>query len=82
MPQMFYDVISALYQNVTMGPGRRIIPGVTMEDLMAEHACSSFTIKNDNDCEVCNPVHSLRGISKYYSMSHLLYYLYSRLVQV
>ena len=55
MPQMFYDVISALHQNVTMGPRRLIIPGVTM----AEHAyaCSSFSIKNDNGCEVCNPVH-------------------------
>ena len=62
-PQMFYNVISVLHQNVTMGPGRRIIPGVTM----AEHTCSSFFIKNDNGSEVCSPVNSLRGISEYYS---------------
>ena len=52
MPQMFYNVISALHQNITVGPGRRIIPGVTM----AEHACSSFSITNDNGSEVCSPV--------------------------
>ena len=78
MPQMFYDIISVLHQNVTVGPRRRLIPGVTME----EHACSSFSIINDNGSEVCSSVHSsLRGISKYYSMSHSLYYLCSRLVQ-
>ena len=44
---MFYDVISSLHRNVTVGPGRHIIPGVTME----EHACSSFFIKNDNGSE-------------------------------
>ena len=76
-PQMFYDVISALHRNVTMGHGRRITLGVTM----AEHACSSFFIENDNGSEVCKPVNSLRGISEYYSMSHSLYYLYIRLVQ-
>ena len=75
-PQMFY-VISALHRNVTVGPGRRIIPGGTM----AEHACSSFSIKNDRDSEVRSPVHSLRGISEYYSMSLLLYCLCSYLVQ-
>ena len=77
MPQIFYDIVSALHQNVTVGPGRRLIPGVTM----AEHACFSFPIKNDNGSEVCSPVHSLRGISEYNSMSHSLYYLCSRLVQ-
>ena len=77
MPQMFYDVISALHLNVTVGPGRCVIPGVTM----AEHACSSFFIENDNDSEVCSPVNSLRRISKYYSMSHSLYYLRIHLVQ-
>ena len=55
---MFQYVISAMHQNVTMGPGRRIIPGVTM----AEHMCSSFFIKNDNSYDVCSPVNSLRGI--------------------
>ena len=76
MPQKFY-VISALHLNATVGPGRRIIPGVTM----AEHACSSFSIKNDNGSEVCSPVNSLKGISEYYSMSQSLYYLHIRLVQ-
>ena len=38
MPQMFYDVISALNQNVTVGAGRHVIPGV----IMGEHACSSI----------------------------------------
>ena len=71
MPQMFYDIIPTLHQNVTVGPRRRIITGVTM----AEHVCSSFSIKNDNGSEVCSPVNSLRGISEYYSMSQLLYYL-------
>ena len=70
-PQMFYDVISALHRNVTVGPGRHIIRGVAM----GEHACSSFSIENDNGSEVCSPVNSLRGISEYYSMSHSLYYL-------
>ena len=74
---MFYDVISVLHQNVTVGPGKRIIPGVTM----AEHACSSFFIENDNGSEVCSPANSLKGISEYYSMSHSLYYLRIRLVQ-
>ena len=74
---MLYDVISALHRNITVGPGRHIIPGVTM----AEHLCSSFSIENDNGSEVCNPVNSLRGISKYYSISQLLYYLSIRLVQ-
>ena len=77
MPQTFYDIISALHLNITVGPGRRVIPGVTM----AEHACSSFFIENDNGSEVCSPVNSLRGISEYYSMSHSLYYLRIRLVQ-
>ena len=62
---MFYYVISAMHQNVTVGPGRRIIPGVTV----AEHVCSIFSIKNDNGSEVCSPVNSLRRISEYYSMS-------------
>ena len=75
-PQMLYNVISTLHQNITMGPGRSIIPGVTM----AEHACSSFSIENDNGSEVCSPVNSLRGISEYYSMSASLYYLSIRLV--
>ena len=77
MPQKFYDVISALHRNVTVGPGRRIIPGVTM----GEHACSSFFIKNDNGSEVCSPVNSLRGISECYCMSQSLYYLHIPLVQ-
>ena len=72
-PQMFYDVISALHQNVTMGPGRRITVGATM----AEHACSSFFIENDNGSEVCKPVNSLRGISEYYSVTLALLSLYS-----
>ena len=55
-PQMLYYVISALHRNVMVGPGRRIIPGVTM----AEHACSSFSIENDNGSKVCSPVNSLR----------------------
>ena len=76
MPQMFYEVISALRRNVTVGPRRRIIPGVTM----AEHACSSFSIKYVNCSEVCSPVNSLKGISEYYSMSHSLYYLHICLV--
>ena len=54
--QMFSYVISALHQNVTVGPGRRIIPGVTM----AEHVSSSFSIENDNGSEVCSPINSLR----------------------
>ena len=66
---MLYEVISVLDLNVTVGPGRRIIPGVTM----GEHACSSFSVENDNSSGVCNPVNSLRGISEYYSMSHSLY---------
>ena len=53
MPRTLYDVISALHQNVTVGPGRHIIPGVTM-------ASSSFSIENDNGSEVCSPVNSLR----------------------
>ena len=66
---MYYDIISALHQKVTVDPGRRIIPSATK----AEHVCSSFSIKNDNSSEVCSPVNSLRGINKYYSMSHSLY---------
>ena len=77
MPQMFYDIISALHQNITVGPGRRFIPGVTM----GEHACSSFFIKNNNGAEVCSPVNSLRRISEYYFMSHSLCYLLIHLVQ-
>ena len=77
MLEMFQYVISAMHQNVTMGPGRRIIPGVTM----AEHMCSSFFIKNDNSYDVYSPVNSLRGISEYYSMSQSLYYLCIRRVQ-
>ena len=76
-PKKFYDIISALHQNITVGPRRHIIPGVTM----AEHACFSFSIKNDNGAEVCSPVNSLKGISEYYSMSQSLYYLHIRLVQ-
>ena len=57
--------------------GRRIIPGVTM----GEHACSSFSIKNDNGSGICSPVNSLIGIREYYYMSHSLYYLRIRLVQ-
>ena len=77
MPQIFYDVISALHRNVTVGPKRCIIPGVTM----GEQACSSFFIENNNGSEVCSPVNSHREISEYYSMSHSLYYLRIRLVQ-
>ena len=60
MSQMFYEVIFALHRNVTVGPGRHIIPGVTM----AEHACYSFFIKHDNGSEVCSPVNSFRGINE------------------
>ena len=67
----FYYFISALYRNITVGPGRCIIPCVTM----AEHACSSFLNKNNNDSEICSPVNSFRGISDYYSMPQSLYYL-------
>ena len=74
---MFYDVISVLYRNIIVGPGRCLIPGVTM----VEHACSSFSTENDNGSEVCSSVSSLRGISEYYSMSHSLYYFCSCLVQ-
>ena len=74
---MFYDVISALYRNIIVGPRRHLIPGVTM----AEHACSSFFFENDNGSKICSPINSLRGISKYYSMSLLLYYLFSHLVE-
>ena len=77
IPQKFYHVISALHRKVTVGPGRRIIPGVTK----GEHACSSFSIENDNGFEVCSPVNSLRGISEYYSVSQSLYYLHICLVQ-
>ena len=76
-PQMLYDVISALHLNVTVGPGRRINPGVTI----GEQACSSFSIENDNGSGVCSPGNSLRGISEYYSMSHSLYYLCIRPVK-
>ena len=74
---MFYDVISALHRNVTVGPKRCIIPDITM----GEHACPSFSIENDNGSEVCNPINSLRGISEYYSMPYSLYYLHIHLVQ-
>ena len=74
MQQTVYDVISALHRNVTVGHGRRLIPGVTM----AEHACSSFSIKNDNGSEVCSPVNSLRENQW---ILFLLYYLCSCLVQ-
>ena len=77
MPQKFYNVISTLHRNVTVGPGRCIIPGVTM----GEHTCSSFFIKNDNGSEVCSPVNSLREISECYCMSQSLYYLHIPLVQ-
>ena len=60
-----------------MGPGRRIIPGVSM----AEHVCSSFSIENDNGSEICSPVNSLRGINECYSISHSLYYLCIHLVE-
>ena len=73
---MFYYVMSALHQNVTVDPGRRIIPGVTM----AEHACSSFSIEMTMVLSVCSLVNSLRGVSKYYSTSQLLHYLCIRLV--
>ena len=69
MPQMFYDVIFTLHQNVTVGPRRRIILGVTI----AEHVCFSFSIENDNGSEVCSPAHSFREISEYHSMSLAFY---------
>ena len=75
--QNFYYIISALHRNVNVGPGRCIIPGVTM----AEHACSIFSINNDNDSEICSPVNSFRGISYYYSMPHSLYCLRIGLVK-
>ena len=78
MPQMFYNVISTLHWNITVGPGRCLIPCVTM----VGRACSSFSIEKDNCSEVCSPVSSLRGISEHYSMSHSLYYLCSHLAQV
>ena len=53
---MLYDVISALHRYVTVGPGRCIIPGVTM----AEHVCSSFSIEDDNSSEVFSQVNSLK----------------------
>ena len=81
MPQMFYDVISALHRSVIVGPGRRIIPGVT-NNTVAERVFSSFSIENDHDSEVCSPVISLRRFGEYFSMPLLLYYLCSRLVQV
>ena len=49
---MFYDVISALHRNVTVGPRRHLIPGVTM----AEDAVSSFSIENDKGSEFCSPM--------------------------
>ena len=49
---IFPVIISALHQIVIVGPGRCIIPGVTM----AEQVCSNFTIENDNISEVCSPV--------------------------
>ena len=75
--EMFYYIISALHRNVTVDPGRCIIPGVTM----AEHACSSFSIKNGNDSEICSPVNSFRRIGDYYSMPQSLYYLCIGLVK-
>ena len=65
-------VLQCHFHNVTVGPRRRIIPEATM----AEHACSSLTIKNDNGSEVNSPVdtRSLKVISEHYSVSHLLYY--------
>ena len=77
MFEMFYYMISTLHRNITVCPGRCIIPDVTM----AEHACSSFSIKNDNDSEICCPVNSFKGISDYYSMPQLLYYLRIGLVK-
>ena len=74
---MFYCIISTLHRNVTVGPGRCIIPCVTT----AEHVCTSFSIKNDNDSEIFSPVNSFRGISDYYSMPQSLYYLRTHLVQ-
>ena len=74
MSQMFYDIISALHRNVTMGSEGTLF--------QAEHVCFSFTIKNDSGSEVCTPVGSPRGIGKCYSMSHwLYYYLCIRLAQ-
>ena len=46
-----------------MDAGKCLIPGVTM----AEHAFSSFLIKQDNNSEVCSPVNSTRRNSEYYS---------------
>ena len=76
-PQLFDDVISTLQCNITVGPGRRVIPGVTM----VEHACFSFTIKYDYGFEVYSPVDTLRGIIEYYSVSNSLYYLCIRPAQ-
>ena len=75
--KMFYYIISALHRNINAGPGRCIIPCVTME----EHACSSFSIKNDSDSEICSPVNSFKCISDYYSMPQSLYYIRIGLVQ-
>ena len=75
--QMFYYIIFTLHRIVTVGPGRCIIPGVTM----AKYACSSFSIKNDNDSVICSPANSFRGISDYYSMPQSLYYLRIALVK-
>ena len=62
MPQLPYNIISILQHNVTIGPGRYTILGVTM----AEHVCSSLTIKNKYGSEVCNPINTLKGICTYY----------------
>ena len=75
MPQLLNYFITSFLQHYH-GPWklRCIIPGV----IMAEHACSSFTIENDNVSGVNSPVDSLRVINKYYSVLDLLYYpLYS-----
>ena len=74
---MFYYIICALHRIVTVVPGRCIIPCVTM----AEHVCSSFSIKNDNDSEICSPLNSFKGIRDYYSMPHSLYCLRIGLVK-
>ena len=69
MPQMFYDIISTLHQNVTVGTGRCIIPGVTM----AGHVRFSFTIKKDNGSEVYSPDNI-----KWRELEHWIYLLNNR----
>ena len=47
-----------------VGPGRHIILNITM----AKHACSSFTIENDNGSEVCSPVSEKSAILLYVTL--------------